>query len=458
MRDCNGLQGKDLRNMGLNIAKVLFLIVGTGDKKHPDYPENYLRLLRKAIDETDAENIILLPSFSEESISHAEDIKKEFLNKRNVEIECLPENATFNCDKCYAFYEKVFQKQFDKKFLPQNMSIDFTHGVKAMSVALYAVALHYRISDFHYIEKIKDENGNFAGETVQNFDACFARCLSVLEQCKTLFAAWQFPAAKSLLKQESIPESLKADAKCIEALSDFYSAWDRLDYVRAASELFKIKRDKNTLDFQRFNKFNPCKNENIEAFISQLASSVDSDCAKDAEIAGNMIFDLYANALRCIDSGKYEDAAIRAYRIAEMLGQYYLFHCGYCSGNMNSKDIKVSEFMKTNKIEKRSNCPVCFSRTNVIAFLRHIDHHGYRFLKEIESDIERRNNSVLIHGFSPSTYDDQIQTLKAVLDKMVRRLKQPIIFNDKRIVIDEDVWQSKLNVAMFMNSFKDNNR
>lgn len=190
-------------------SKVLFLIVGMGNKKDPKYPESYLRLLRKAVDSTDAGNIVLLPSGS--SKENAERIKTEYESSRTVFVQDLPERSMeFDADACYEFFESLFRSRFREGFSAENFIIDFTHGTKAMSAALYAIGMRYRVSDFHYIRRNNDKDGNLIdGETVKNFDASYARGLSVLDQCKTLFKAWQFSAATALLSIEKPKKTLK---------------------------------------------------------------------------------------------------------------------------------------------------------------------------------------------------------------------------------------------------------
>ena len=207
-------------------SKVLFLIVGMGNKKDPEYPESYLRLLRKAVDSTDAGNIVLLPSGS--SKENAERIKTEYESSRTVFVQDLPERSMeFDADECYEFFESLFRSRFQEGFSAENFIIDFTHGTKAMSAALYAIGMRYRVSDFHYIRRNNDKDGNLIdGETVKNFDASYARGLSVLDQCKTLFKAWQFSAATALLSIEKPKKTLKQTFEHVKMLADFYSAWD----------------------------------------------------------------------------------------------------------------------------------------------------------------------------------------------------------------------------------------
>lgn len=430
-------------------SKVLFLIVGMGNKKDPKYPESYLRLLRKAVDSTDAGNIVLLPSGS--SKENAERIKTEYESSRTVFVQDLPERSMeFDADECYEFFESLFRSRFQEGFSAENFIIDFTHGTKAMSAALYAIGMRYRVSDFHYIRRNNDKDGNLIdGETVKNFDASYARGLSVLDQCKTLFKAWQFSAATALLSIEKPKKTLKQTFEHVKMLADFYSAWDRLDYKTAAENcpVFEMPL------------FGFATSSAVQNWIKTLAKPIvepdeknfevlpQSVLNENAETALNMMLDLYANGLRRLEAGQYEDAGIRAYRIAEMMGQYYLFKAGYISNHMSSSDSTVHAFAENIHLRKNEKADIYppFGRKQVIEFLDYIKHPKVEYLRSIDTKIaDIRNNSILIHGYASRVKD--IQDLKNIFNSLTEQLRQ----------LSAEEWLSKKNTALFMNNFKDN--
>lgn len=429
-------------------SKVLFLIVGMGNKKDPKYPESYLRLLRKAVDSTDAGNIVLLPSGS--SKENAERIKTEYESSRTVFVQDLPERSMeFDADACYEFFESLFRSRFQEGFSAENFIIDFTHGTKAMSAALYAIGMRYRVSDFHYIRRNNDKDGNLIdGETVKNFDASYARGLSVLDQCKTLFKAWQFSAATALLSIEKPKKTLKQTFEHVKMLADFYSAWDRLDYKTAAENcpVFEMPL------------FGFATSSAVQNWIKTLAKPIvepdeknfevlpQSVLNENAETALNMMLDLYANGLRRLEAGQYEDAGIRAYRIAEMMGQYYLFKAGYISNHMSSSDSTVHAFAENIHLRKNEKADIYppFGRKQVIEFLDYIKHPKVEYLRSIDTKIaDTRNNSILIHGYASRVKD--IQDLKNIFNSLTEQLRQ----------LSAEEWLSKKNTALFMNNFKD---
>lgn len=437
-------------------SKILFATVGTGKTDAPN--EEYKRLLRKAIGETNAENVCLFPS--KRSLATANEIKAEYDNdgKRIVSIEYMGETGMeFNADKCYEFFENVFQKYFSKGFEPENFVIDFTHGTKAMSAALYAIGMRYRVSDFHYIVRNNNDKGEIVdGETVRIYDASYARELAVLDQCKLLFKTWQFEAVETLLNAEKPSKKLKTVFERVKMLARFYSAWDRMDYAAAVKEF-------PMFDLSGFEKFIP--SDDVKNWLDRLARPVaetgDSDVpltktqmSDNAEKLGDLLVDLYANTLRRIETGLLEDGGIRIYRIAEMLGQACLFRKGYVSDQMPANDENVKFFARNNGIStKKCGDLFLFGREKVAEFLLtrataegDAEHNIAKFLVEKNEDIRGlRNTSVLIHGFSAKAKSsDEMRTLLNCLLGLVRLL----IGSDKTI--------AKLHTAMFMNNFKDN--
>lgn len=432
--------------MQIRKNKILFLVAGTGNKKALDYPESYLRLLRKAVEEAEAGTVILLASAA--SKDNALRIQEEYKSLLNVCIQNLPEkNMEFDADRCFEFFEWIFRELL-KDFSAENLMIDFTHGTKAMSAALYAVGMHYHIHEFHYIKRNNDKDGNLIdGETVKSFDAAYARGLALREQCRTLFKAWQFEAASALVAGDVPSRKLKQDFERIKMLADFYAAWDRLDYKTAATiaPCFDLP----------FFDFAPT--EEVKAWVEKLTRSIkqpdknsnrplpQSDLDENADIAVDIMFDLYANGLRRLEAGQVEDAAIRAYRMAEMLGQIYLFKRGFISAWMPSFNSKVKQFAERNHMRESDSSYYYppFGRKQVIQFLESIFHPKTSFLWEMDKMLSNiRNNSILIHGYASQVKN--AQEIKGYFDRLLNQLRP----------LCGDEWQNKLKTAMFMNNFK----
>lgn len=423
--------------------KALFLIVGKGSGDG-----DYLTPLRKAIAKSEAHKVFLL--CSNESRKFSEAIKEEYCSQRDIEIICFAENnMEFDADKCYCFFDELFKKILENGVRRENLIIDFTHGTKPMSAALYAVGMRYRFGNFQYVVRKKNADGQFADgeETVRVFDASPARWQAVLDECRILFANCQFAAAKALLEQEKPPRNLQGTINKVKILADFYGAWDRLDYVFA---------DNNYPDFSDKAGFlsPPPEAKEFIASLKEDMKEPDDDvgevlsaetCARNKHIAENLMFDIYANGLRRLKTGQLEDAGIRAYRLAELLGQIYLFEVGYMSNHMSASDEKVRRFAENKKIHlkgEHSDIYRPFGRKNVIDFLEYIKYPQQKtsFLKSIEKDIENiRNQSILIHGYSSKAND--AAALNNIFEKIIQQLRETENFETLK------------GTALFMNGF-----
>ena len=142
-----------------------------------------------------------------------------------------------------------------------------------------------------------------------------------------------------------------------------------------------------------------------------------------------MAVDLLANGRRRIKQQQFEDALLRAYRVLELIGQFRLFDLGYDSACINPQDQKVEALRKELKHKKRAdfgtgkNGFLIASRLLVARLLRKLgDSVGEKLLKfdnELpHKDNENpqknrtakagfRNRSILIHGFTSASTDEQ---------------------------------------------------
>lgn len=410
--------------------KVLFLTVGSHD----------VDLYKNSIRESKAHLVILFSSQS--SLTTAENIKKHYENEQ-IQIECYSlsdENDAWDVDKCYNFYDSVFQQIVEKGFEYKNFSIDFTYGTKAMAAALYAIGMRYRISVFLYSVKKSEEDNT---QILKTFDASYARGLALLDQCKHLFKAGQFAAATNILNENAFPAKLESLKNGIIQLANFYTAWDRLDY-KTAKECLTGMSDCSKLQ-QGFDEF--CVPENVKQWVRDLANreikktprppkneypellSLE-EYKENSETVLRLVIDLHANALRRLKANQLEDAAVRAYRIYEMLGQSFLYREGYDTACIPDNDEKVKSFIDKHNKKHAPIVALCgnryyqFDREKTAHFLKHLGQagDGQELLEKAQNIAKLRNNGILIHGFRTLVKDQD--DLKNQLDNLANLLEK----------------------------------
>ena len=426
---------------------VLLLNVGTGDKQHKEHSD-YVDVLIKAVNNSGASEIVVVHSQNPTSQDIVEQLKLRLNEKYKVNIAQLPSRQMeFDADDCYMWFDELLKKYTDRHII-----VDISHGTKAMSAALYAVGLHYNIMDYQYAVKKSDGKDGFitGAEIIKDFDASYARWRGVLKQCQTLFAARQYRAVKEIVLNEKTPKKLKNIVEKCVMLSDFCSAFDRFDYKGAMD---------NMVEFS-IPELNYRYDENLKGYVKYLADEikvpddgtgkvVSEDFLKsNIDKAINLMFDLYANGLRRLDNAQNEDAGIRAYKMAELLGQIHLMNAGYMSDHMSSSDEKIRRFAARNGIRTSENSDIypshIFNRTTVIRFLSDInyDKEVTSYLEKVDGRVKSlRNKSILVHGYTARAVE--AQGLAELFDELIAQTKY---------FISEEEFNKKMQTAMFLNN------
>lgn len=403
---------------------VLVMIVGTGGKDNG----NYLNILVKEIEKANSSNLLLIYSQNEISKKIVSKIYEQFGSVCTVKQFELPEKGMeFHADECYKKFDNLLKEYADKRIV-----LNITHGTKAMSAALYAVGLHYNITDFQYGTKKTNEDGSLdeCEEIIEIFDASYARWQGILKQCRTLFEAGQYAAVKGIISNEKTSLNEDSARDCI-TLSEFCSAWDRFDYYTALNKLDVMEKEIPELNYKY--------NSEIEEFLNILAEDeISIDRAK------YLMFDLYANGRRRLKNAQYEDAGVRAYRMAELLGQMYLMKNGYQSNKMPARDSKVRSFADLKGLRPEFEF-YRLGRSQVIDFLEqklNYDPSVINFLRDIERKVrDLRNQSILIHGYTARA--NSSEKLKSIFNDLLRKTKD---------FITEKEFNRLLQSAMFLNN------
>lgn len=413
---------------------LLFMIIGTGGKNDR---ESYFNVLCKAITGADAKTVMLIISGNAESKAYAAQIEEKLGSKYNIEKKQLPAGYEFDADKCY--------EQFDTwlgRYAGRDVTIDITHGTKAMSAALYALGLQYNVTDFQYTVKKRNPDGSFAdgAETVEHFDAAYARWKSLFKQAKMLFGTYQFSAVRQILNEKP-PKNLKRQAEQCLMLSDFYSAWDRFDYKeaqRCAVQNFIPQYDIPEIGY----KYDDSVGEVLSVLSKQVTENI-NDLDENIKISLHLLFDLYANYKRRLKNKQYEDASIRVYRMVELMGQILLMKKGIYSDHVPTGDKNIQDFiLKNNPNFKDRYCK--FSRTSALQFLIYdgVDEENKEILEYLrkisglkyngsytaDDDLvgSLRNKSVLIHGFGAKGGDtDKLEEISSEIISHAGKLMQP---------------------------------
>jgi CRISPR-associated protein (TIGR02710 family) len=182
-----------------------------------------------------------------------------------------------------------------------------------------------------------------------------------------------------------------------------YDAWDKFDHKEARDILRKIER-KDAADNLNF------LNELLER-KARFRKDLEKNGIKMGEVpTEHIIVDLFSNAKRRAEEGKYDDACARLYRTLEALGQFILLK----DYNIVSSDVKL-EYLRgkiqedyTSEYENkrdRKDGKIKLGLVENFDLLKKLNNSVIIVYNEKEEELKAylnfRNNSILAHGFNP---------------------------------------------------------
>jgi hypothetical protein len=249
-------------------------------------------------------------------------------------------------------------------------------------------------------------------------------------------------------------------AMFVGRLAALYNAWDRLDYKEACSLVSSLPPVPESSRFwdARWLRFIP--GQAVPAWITNLAAPCPAKtegrwsqdaCILMAAHTRELCADLLANGERRLRDKQFEDANLRAYRIAKMIGQVRLFEQGYDSSALDPQDSSVKEFQtylqKHRQPLSSQGKYLVMGRQQTYRFLKRLGDRFWERLQNLEQSaagsdqsIESRNRSILIHGFQPLAIHEE-QTLRST-------------YHQLEVLLIEDggaAAERSLNCARFLN-------
>ena len=153
------------------------------------------------------------------------------------------------------------------------------------------------------------------------------------------------------------------------------------------------------------------------------------------------LFDLYLNANRRIKEGKYDDAMARFYRLFEYIAQIRLFNREpqIITGDVNVSSLPEKIRGKYINMKGENDKKITLSLVRSYELLKELnDEVGITFFKDYKNGLEKllnkRNNSILAHGFDSIAEKDVIE-IKNLVEKYLN-------------IIDSD-WKTEIKNAKF---------
>lgn len=300
-------------------------------------------------------------------------------------------------------------KQLLKDFSDYNFIADFTGGTKSMSIALFNAAISFgTISPYivtgsrkdlvkvqhltqaaislNFSEFVLDKQLSYFYELIQSFD--YASGLKIIE---------------SLLKgQYRFPPDIREKLDHYKLFCQIFDYWDKFDHA-TAYYLINIRR----ADFVKYALTLEKIITNRKILDKELIVAEDDN--PNHKISFEIVNDLLINAQRKALQYRYDDAIGRIYRAIELFMQLYLLEY-YDIETSNVDPSKLGEDLQDyfkKQYQKDEIIKIgLLNSYDLITQLEKGKPLGELFANTRNtflSELQKRNNSLLAHGFNPVT-------------------------------------------------------
>ncbi|MBC7334535.1 MAG: TIGR02710 family CRISPR-associated protein, partial [Actinobacteria bacterium] len=230
-----------------------------------------------------------------------DDLKKLKISKEILELDSGEK------DDIEIVYEKVTSaiiKLKQEGYCSGNIFIDFTFGTKPMSAGIVSAGIAQRVEQLCYVSgSHRDQK---TGKVISGYERYKTlkpnKIFSdyMFSHVKRLFNIYAFEEARIILLyiDEVFFDKHEDEKSFYNALIQAYDFWDKFDYTNAFKKFKEAENKKVTwiIDDESYNlnyKF-------IETLKKKLSS--------EGKYTKEQIIDIYSNALRRCEEGKFDDA------------------------------------------------------------------------------------------------------------------------------------------------------
>ncbi len=387
--------------------KIMFITVGTG--RGIEHGIVY------SIRQSSPDFIVFL--ITEESKKKLEEIVREIENEYEYKEEKLEKE-----DDVEKIAEKIREIINKNKEGYNTVTIDFTSGTKAMSAGAVWAGIKEKVDALIYVTGERDkEHGRVKSGTERMYTLTPNKIYAdeLLEKAKEAFNSCNYEECKRLCEEvEEIikEEEILKEIRILKKLAEGYSAWDRFDFEKAYRELTSSEIDENILHKwgiknRRQKNISVLEKEKKEPFcIERLA-------------------DLLENAERRANEGKYDDAMARLYRALEYIAQILAYQHSILKIDKQNGRVEIDKSKIPSNIIKKyekyeKNGRIILGLQNLFELLKDLGEDiATEFCndKKIKMILQKRNYSILAHGFIPvdeESYENASQKVKEYVRKL----------------------------------------
>ena len=289
-------------------------------------------------------------------------------------------------------YGRIIDGYLENKIAAKNITIDYTSGTKAMSVALVYAAITREVDTISYIYGQRDKTGIVKGGYRINALRPTAIFTSKrIQRFRAFFNKYQFESALGILREETIDFNYEDEVQTLIEIALGYAAWDKFDFETALDKLKSISDE----------ALASLKVKGIVNNHKQMLYRL-----KSVELDKLKVEDLYHNAARRFEEGKYDDGVARLYRTIEMIGQIEFQREYGCTTGEVTADVLSTELQTEFKhVFNEKDQVYRLGLLNTFKALQAkksaVAARFFENMGEFNKVLSARNMSILAHGSTP---------------------------------------------------------
>ncbi len=387
---------------------------------------------------------VICTYYSREYAEDANEIRSK-LNSGDTEFVNIEAKDPQDFGSCFEEANSAIEELASRNIYPNDTILDYAGGTKIMSSALVAATLgkgfQYALltttlnGEYRYVfmggEEEDGDGSNYIKsgekELLGSNNPWKIRARESKRKIQHNFNNYRFHSVIDQINSlESEAENNTRDEYLLEAigkLAEGYSQWDKFNYSGVKNELREGIKDFETYRSlarpESYLSFSP---DAVETNIEFLSDLQEETFGFDFEkrLGRRIALDMFWNATRRAEEGKYDDATVRLYRTVEMIGQIEVFNeLGYHTDSIPVEQIPEAlrgtftsnEAKQTVELGLKDNFLLLEELGNSVGknFLQHED--------ELKKVMHTRNTSFLTHNFKVIE-KNQFSSLKETIEEI----------------------------------------
>lgn len=287
------------------------------------------------------------------------------------------------------------------------ITVDITGGTKCMSAALALVA-HEWVDEFVYVGGIERTKGGIGivvsgkEQILHALNPWDSLGYQAAGEAILFFDQGNFPAAISSLDvtlRKIDNPSAKRELSALKLLAEAYERWDCFDHAKSVDKFTNVQKNFNDLVHLILKDRN-----SFEQILSEQLGIIQHLAKAKAEPSMELIFDLFANASRRGQQGRFDDAVARLYRAIELMAQFRLLQT-FKIDTTNVATEKLPENIRDKWVSRKTGDKLQLALQADYELLADLGDDLAKSFRELglgaeKSPLSLRNSSILAHGFT----------------------------------------------------------